>query len=1298
MGCRLPGGINSPRELWELLRNNQDALGEVPPHRWKDYAAKGPDYAKAVGKAVKTGGYLDDIAGFDADFFGISPREAELMDPQQRITLEVAWETLENAGIAPSGLAGTDTSVFMGVCCDDYGRRLLEDLPRLEAWTGIGSSLCAVANRVSHALDLRGPSVVVDTACSASLVAVHQACQSLRAGETSLALAGGVMLMAGPSFALVLDAAGALSPDGTSKAFDAAANGYVRSEGCAVLALKRLADAVRDGDQVLALIRGSAVCQDGRTNGIMAPSQEAQAHLMRQACRAAGVSPASIDYVEAHGTGTGVGDPIEIRALAATVGDGRSPDRPCLVGSVKSNIGHLEAASGVAGVIKVVLALRHGRIPATLSRAGLNPAIPWDGSGLKVVAEDTPWPRSPGRPRLGGAGNYGYGGTLAHVIIEEAPDRDPAAGRRRPPAAPGALLFSLSGASDAGLRANAARLAARLADPPTDPPTDSPTGAGGAPLSGIGSTLARGRSALGVRACVVAADRAELATRLEQLAADRPAAGVVSGRPLRDTASAAPVWVFSGHGSQWPGMGRGLLRDEPVLGQTLDELDEIYLTELGISPRQAVLDGELDDVGHVQAMIFALQVGLARTWRWYGVEPAAIIGHSVGEIAAAVTAGMLDLADAARLICRRSRLLRRVAGEGAMVMVNLPFEEATARLRGQADLEAAIAAAPDSTVLSGGASAVADIIGRWRAEGLVLRRVKTEVAFHSAHMDGLVPDLLAAAADITPRAGTVPTYTTALDDPRDGRPRDAGYWAANLRNPVRLSAAVAAAAADGHRLFLEVSTHPVVAHSIMETLAARGADDGAVAVTLRRDRPERETLLENLGRLHCLGAPVDWSALYPAHEPADLPTTAWQHRSFWVDSTPAAAPAVTPASSQHDAGGHTVLGHHVLVQGISPVSLWQTRVDHPSRPYPGGHKVLGTEVLPAAVVLTTFLAAADAPTLTDVELRVPVALTTPRDVQVVRQDGALRLSSRLAGQSADQSWLTHSTASIADVPGAGRPDFAPPNIHAEPLDPGCVMDRLDAIGVVGIGFPWRVRAVRRAADHLTARVVADPDRAMHARTWGSLFDAALSAAPVLFPGAPRLRMPGRLDEVTVYGDPPPEALVGVRLVDVRWDGDPAADPAADVVVDIAVADPAGAVAARLSGVRFSVVRQAALPEPGPDDDVAADLDDAAGDPDEVWTELPGPALHEFVESTVRSIVAVELRLDPGDIDIHRPLPEMGVDSLFDESIRQRLSRQFRTALPSSLLWDRPSIAAVAGYLVEVLAASGTAEEQRRPAA
>ncbi|MFF5229214.1 type I polyketide synthase [Dactylosporangium sp. NPDC000521] len=1268
MGCRLPGGVDAPEALWRLLDEGGDAIGAVPDGRWDAYAARGPAYAAAVARAVRAGGYLSDIAGFDAEFFGISPREAELMDPQQRVTLEVAWEALEHAGIAPATLAGTDGSVFMGVCCDDYGRRLLEDLPNVEAWTGIGASMCAVANRVSYALDLRGPSITVDTACSASLVAVHQACQSLRAGETSLAVAGGVMLVASPSFALILEAAGALSPDGTSKAFDAAANGYVRSEGCAVLVLKRHSDAIRDGDQVLALVRGGAVCQDGRTNGIMAPSETAQAHLMRQAARNAGVPLESIGYIEAHGTGTGVGDPIEVAALAATVGAGRAADEPCLIGSVKSNLGHLEAASGVVGVMKLVLALGHDMIPATLSRTGLNPRIPWDGSGLRVTRDRTPWPRMPGRPRRAGVGNYGYGGTLAHLIIEEAPARTPDV-----PAPDGVGLFPLSAATEAGLRATADRLAGWVA-------------AGGDPLDAVGASLGRIRTGLPVRAAVVAADRDQLAARLAALAADRPADGVVSGRvprgdgAVRDRAARGDgvvrgraarggdtpvVWVFSGHGAQWAGMGRELLATEPALARTFAEVDAVYREELGVSPRQVIADGDLDEVGRVQALTFLMQVGLARVWMSYGLRPAAVIGHSVGEIAAAVVSGRLDLTDAARLVCRRSRLLRQAAGQGAMALAGLPFAEAAARLAGAPDVVAAISASPSSTVLSGDAAALDRVLAAWGAEGLTARRVNTDVAFHSPHMDPLVPGLLAVGT--APRTGTVPAYGTTLSDPRADPPRDAAYWAANLRNPVRFAEAVQAAADDGHRVFLEVSTHPVVAHSILQT-----AGGATVLPTLRRDQPERATMLATLGALYCHGVPVDWSRVFPGSGRAELPPMAWQHRRFWAEPEPAAAEPV----QQHDVTAHTVLGRRTVVQGTAPVWLWQTRLDEGSRPYPGGHRVLGTEVLPAAVVLTTLLAAAGTPALTDVTLRVPLTLGAPRDVQVVRQDGAVHLSSRLAGGS-DSAWATHANATADEKPapgdgvvGCGRLELPPAGAAVVPAER--VMDLLREIGVVGIGFPWVVREVRRTGGRVVARIAADPDGLMPARTWASLFDAGLSAAPVTFPAPARLRMPGRLRHVAVAGPPPDEALVGVDLV--------AVEPSGDTVVDVRVAGLDGVVLAELLGVRFGVVSHAEVPAG------EAGAPEVAG-----WPELTGDDLAEQVEAAVREVVAHELRLDPATIDAHRPLSELGVDSLLSESIRQRLHRRARFALPSSLLWDRPSVAAIAAYLAERVTADRAAD-------
>ncbi|MFC4146064.1 type I polyketide synthase [Micromonospora mangrovi] len=1255
MGCRLPGGIGSPDQLWDLLAAERDVIGTVPDDRWAGYAGRGPEHAAAVRRAIRAGGYLDDVAGFDADFFGISPREAELMDPQQRITLEVAWETLEHAGIAPGGLAASDTAVFMGVCTDDYGRRLLEDLPRLEAWSGIGASMCAVANRVSHALDLRGPSVTLDTACSASLVAIHQACRSLQAGETSLALAGGVMLVTSPGFALALEAAGALSPDGTSRAFDAAANGYVRSEGCAILALKRLADAERDGDRVLAVIRGSAVCQDGRTNGIMAPSEEAQSRLVRLACRDAGVTPADLGYVEAHGTGTGVGDPIEIRALAATAGADRPAGQPCLIGSVKTNVGHLEAASGVVGIMKTVLALRHGEIPATLSRTGLNPHIDWADSGLRVVTHATPWPRDPRSPRLAGIGNYGYGGTLAHVVVAEPPEAtpEPVAPARTP------MVVPLSGTSPAALRAQAAAVAAALtADPDL-------------PAVAAAATLALRRTARQSRSCLLAADRDELVARLHDVAAGRPAPGTVEESVVRAPAGPHAVWVFSGHGAQWSGMGRDLLRDEPALGAVCDEVDAVFRAELGIGPRQAIADGDFTDVATAQAMTFVLQVGLARVWQSYGLRPAAIIGHSVGEIAAAVVAGMLDLTDAARLICRRSLLLRRVAGRGAMAMVDLPFADTADRVAGLAGVTAAIAAAPRSTVVSGDVAAVDALAARWAAEGLLVRRVAADVAFHSAQMDPLLPDL--AAVPVSPRPAQLPVYSTALADPRSGRSRDAAYWAVNLREPVRFAQAVAAAAADGHRVFLEVSTHPVVAHSVLETLAASGADDGAVVPTLRRGAGDRATLLTHLGRLHCLGVPVDWHTLHPTPAWADLPTTVWQHRRFWVDEVPPPA----SAGLRHDVESHTVLGHRTRVQGPVPATLWQTRLDAESRPYPGGHRVLGTEILPAAVVLTTFLDAADVG-LSDVALRVPVTLSAARDVQVVAQDDALTLSSRPVGEPDDHSWHTHATATRGPAgdgppPTVGPPDAGEPPEPEETRDPDAVMALLAEIGVVGIGFPWQVRTLRRGPETLTCRIAADPDGLLPRASWASLLDGALSAAPILFPGAPLLRMPADLATVTVHGEPPAEATVRIRLVDVRWTG----DVADQVTVDITATGPDGA-GLRLRGVRFAAVQPTAAETPG------AANDDLAG-PD--WWSLPGELLPDQVESVVREVVAAELRLGPDGLDRRRPLSDLGVDSLLGQSICLRLDRRFPVPLPSSLLWDRPTIGAITAYLTELVAAA-----------
>ncbi|WP_435240140.1 type I polyketide synthase [Streptomyces sp. YPW6] len=1158
MGCRFAGGIDSPDRFWDFLMDGKDAIGEIPPERWESYASSSAENAALLRRTTRFGGFLSDIEGFDAEFFGITPREAELMDPQQRIVLEVAWEALEHAGVAPRGLAGSDTGVFIGVGSDDYGRRLLEDLPRIEAWTGIGGAYCAVANRISYTLDLRGSSVAVDTACSSSLVAIHQACQSLRLGEVPLALAGGVMIMAGPGLSVVLDTAGATSPDGRSKSFDASADGYGRGEGAGVIVLKRLSDAQRDGDRVLAVIRGSGIHQDGRTPGIMAPSQEAQEHLLRRTYEQARIAPGSVDYVEAHGTGTRMGDPIEAGAMAAVFGAEHPADQPCLIGSVKPGIGHLEAGAGVAGVIKAVLALRHAQIPPTANFARPNPHIPWAESGLSVVAEPTAWPRTD-HPRRAGVSGYGYGGTISHVILEQAPDgTEPDAVDAPGDVRTEANVFPLSAASEDGVRAYAGKLADALESSPA-PGTEA-----------LGHTLSRRRSHLAQRAAVVAGDRRELIARLRSLASDESAVGIVSGRATHEEAAGAGlVWVFSGHGAQWAGMGRELLDSDPEFTAAIDTITPVFMEEIGFSPRQVIRDGELGDVSRIQPMIFAMQVGLAAVWRAQGVAPDAVIGHSVGEIAAAVTAGVLGLTDGARLICRRSLLLRRVAGLGGMAMVNLPFEEADRRLTGRNDVVAAISASPSSTVIAGDAAAVESVSARWKDEGLVVRRVDSDVAFHSSHMDPLLTELAAAAADLDTRPPTIPVYTTALDDPRSDRPRDGSYWAANLRNPVRFAESVTAAVEDGYRRFVEVSAHPVVAHSIDETLDSLRVTGALVAHTLRRDKPERETLLTNLGALHCHGGDVDWASVWPRAVLAELPPPAWQHRPYWAES----GPRLTGGGG-HDVDSHTLLGSRTVVTGTTPLQVWQTYLDGTCRPYPGDHPVQGVEIIPATVLLNTFFTAATGsgrrPALSDVTLRQPVSVTSARQVQITLQDGTVRLASRLVDQGGtdedSQVWLTHTTASVAHgVTVADDRTLPLDDVRGrchETLPPDFPVERLASIGVAAMGFPWAVEELLRGPGELLARVRAAEDDDTPPTSWASVLDAALSIASVAFDGPPTLRMPAHIREVALCGDCPARVLISVRVAE----GAAAAD-----TVHVDIADEAGHVVATLHGLRYGVL-------------------------------------------------------------------------------------------------------------------------------
>jgi 6-methylsalicylic acid synthase len=1261
IGCRFPGDVGSPEEFWCLLAAGRVTVGNVPEGRWESYRNLGPEYAAAVRRAITSGSFLREIDGFDAEFFGISPREAELMDPQQRVLLEVAWESLEHAGINPRSLAGTDTGVFAGVCSYDYGARQLEDLPGIDAWTGIGSVLCAVANRISYALDLRGPSLSVDTACSASLVALHLACQSLRLGESTIALACGTNLTVTPGPFLTLDAAGALAPDGRTKAFDASADGYGRAEGCAVLVLKRLVDAERDGDRVLAVVLGSAVNQDGKTEGIMAPSQQAQERVMRRALLCAGIEPHSIDYIEAHGTGTRLGDPMEAAAMSAVYGTARAANEPCLLGSVKSNIGHSEGAAGVTGVIKAVLALYHGEIPRTPLATEITSTFSWSESSLQLVTEHRPWPTRT-HPRRAGVSAFGYGGTVAHVVVEQPPARLTATGPDEPDRE---RVFALSAASPAALRERAKALA------------DAVSAAGDElSMAALADTLARRRAHLGHRAGIVAAGQGELVDRLRALAEGVPAAGVVMAAP-KQAHTPGLVWVFSGHGSQWGGMGRDMIATEPVFAQVIDDLAPVFAEEMGFNPREAIASGDFASLDRAQAMLFAVQIALAEVWRSRGVTPDLVIGHSVGEIAAATAAGVLTRPDAARLVCRRSLLLRKVAGRGAMAMVALPFDTVVERLAGRRDVVAAIAAAPQSSVISGNPSAIGELVRTWVREGIEVRRVKSDFAAHSPHMDPLLDDLAAAVAELARHPARIPMLSTALSDPHAPITADSAYWVANLRSPVRLSAAIEAAAKAGHRAFLELSPHPVVVPSIWETLTALGIDEeeAFVGMSLRRDEPELPRLLTSLAEAHCNGVFVDWSSGYRHYPPITLPGYPWQHRRHWREP----APRIGTGGRGHDVASRTLLGTPTRVAG-SAVRVWRTSLSDDSRPYPGSHAVNGVEIVPATVLVTTFFAASASaggpPALRDLDMRQPLLTSGHRDIQVVLEGSCVRLASRpldpaTSDAAEEPAWIVHADAVLmadgnAVVGSLSSLALADPaRARFNSVDPGLVAKRLTEVGVPSTGLNWTIEDLRRGNNVLRARVSVS-----EAATWASVLDAVFSIAPAVYPGQPMLRMVSHIDEVIVADPtPPPVVVIEVSL-----------DPDRQDTANALVADAGGVILANLQGLRYPVVDQ----PPAPADDGAPGLPDA--DPGR-FANLSPDQLHDRVLAEVCNLVAAEMRLPVADLNPRRPLVDLGMDSILKMAFRWRLEKRFGLRLPATVFWQRPTVEAIVEHLLENLKVS-----------
>ncbi|MDI5968593.1 SDR family NAD(P)-dependent oxidoreductase [Streptomyces sp. SL13] len=867
IGCRYPGEISTPDELWQLVSQGHDAVGPLPADRGWDIARLyDPDPERAGTFYVKEGGFVADPAGFDARFFGIAPREALAMDPQQRLLLETAWEATEHAGIDPQSLRGTRTGVFAGAMYNDYFSRLKATPEELEGIIGIANSNSVMSGRISYLLGLEGPAITVDTACSSSLVTLHLACESLRRGECDLAFAGGATVMASPGIFIEFSRQGGLAPDGRSKSFSAQADGTGWSEGAGMLVLERLSDARRAGHDVLAVVRGSAVNQDGASNGLTAPNGPAQERVIRTALDHAGLSTADVDVVEAHGTGTRLGDPIEAQALLATYGRNRDTDSPLYLGSVKSNIGHTQAAAGVAGVIKMVQALRHETLPRTLHADAPSPEVDWSAGTVRLLTEARPWPRGT-RPRAAAVSSFGISGTNAHVVLAEG-DPIPVP----PPAREtGPLPVPLSARTPEGLPAQARALLRHLSDPETAPG-----------LPDVAWSLATTRSAFPHRAMVVAANREELLAGLSALAdpdAVRPDS-VASGEAGRGRT----VLMFPGQGSQWLGMARELLAHDEVFAAALRECADALApwTEWSLLDVLADEDAAATaPVDVIQPVLFAVMVSLARVWRHWGVEVDGVVGHSQGEIAAACVAGALSLQDAARVVAVRSRLLSRLTGHSGLLSVALSEQEALDRLDGRTTI--AVINGPSSVVVAGPDDALGELADALRADGVRVRRVEVDYASHSPEMEPLRDSLVEALEGITPSDGTVPFYSTVTGNRIAGGELGPEYWYRNLRETVRMRAAVETLAADGFTFFVESSPHPGLVVGVRETLEAIGVD-GVVLGSLRRDDGGRERMLRSLAEGWAHGLRFDWEAVLEQGGRVPLPTYAFQRERYWLDA------------------------------------------------------------------------------------------------------------------------------------------------------------------------------------------------------------------------------------------------------------------------------------------------------------------------------------------------------------------------------------------------------------------------------
>lgn len=1151
MACRFPGGANDPSALWNMLRTGVDAVTEVPRERWNAEALFDADPTAPGRITSRWGGFIENVDRFDAAFFGISPREAAEMDPQQRILLEVACEALDSAGQTRDALAGGNMGVFVGAHghSSDYLAMQNENLEELDSFSGTGAAHNLLAGRISYLFDVHGPAVVVDTACSSSLVAVHLAVQSLRLGESSVALAAGVNLILSPSFTVAASRMHMLASDGRCKAFDRRADGFVRSEGCGVVVLKRLSDAVAAGDPIVAVIRGSAINQDGHTNGITAPNGIAQQRVIERALADAAVSADSIGFVEAHGTGTALGDPIEIEALAAKIGRPRADGARCFVGSVKTNMGHLEGAAGVAGLIKAALVVRHAEIPANLHFTGLNPHINTRGTRFAFPTTLERWPTE-NAPRRASVSSFGWSGTNAHLILEEAPPS-----KTVPAIADGAPhVLPISARSAESLALMAKQYQERLAS------TNVTS------LGDLCFTAATRRTHYEHRIAAVGRTPDELS---QSIAKQLSKQSIVR----RSTSNPRIVFVFPGQGSQWLGMGRTLLQREPVFRDAIVRCDAAIRTETGWSVRdelEATPDrSRLDHIDVVQPVLFAIEVALAELWRSWGVVPDAVVGHSMGEVAAAYVAGALTIEDAAKVIGRRSRRLRDIVGRGAMAVVELSAEAASAELAGLHDrLSVAVINGPRSTVIAGDPVALNALIASLTARDVFCRLVKVDVASHSPQVDELHATLLDDLRDVRPVAGALPIYSTVTAVPQAGESLDGSYWIQNLRKPVRFFDALRNLLADGYDVFLEMSPHPVLLAAVDDVIADAGTDAVALA-SLRRDADERAELFASLARLYARGSAVRWKTLWSnGGRVVTLPAYPWRDERYWLERTTPRHSRVAPER----AATHPLLGAP-LELAAPGTRVWQSVLDPRRTPWVGDHRLHGVPVVAASTFVEILLAAArqlmaaDAIELADIAFERALYLRgddTGAEIQVyatARPDGEYEC---VVFARDGAGWSRHARA-IARVSRAQTASDLNVRSTVESISGDLAYASLEKIGVQYGSSLRGIASLQRSREAATASLVPVAARASSFVVPPAALDACFQLAVLSHfdsQSSGRLAMPRRVKVVRPWSGTRESSRVAANRSSETSGAD---------VVNVTLTDPAGAVALEIVGLEFQAI-------------------------------------------------------------------------------------------------------------------------------